>query len=71
MNGNKIPQTSSIQEFADFWDTHDLTDFDAELEEVDEAIFDRQPTVRVLSIPKGDSVRFSILIRFLMLTVNR
>lgn len=31
MNGNKILQTDSIQELADFWDTHDLTDFDAEL----------------------------------------
>lgn len=44
MNGNKIPQTDSIQELADFWDTHDLTDFDAELEEVDEPVFDRQTT---------------------------
>ncbi len=39
MKGNKIPQTDSIQELADFWDTHDLTDFDAELEEVDEPVF--------------------------------
>ncbi|MDE0312403.1 MAG: CopG family antitoxin [Caldilineaceae bacterium] len=47
MNGSKIPQTDSIQELADFWDTHDLTDFDAELEEVDEPVFDRQTTVTV------------------------
>ena len=47
MNGNKILQTDSIQEFADFWDTHDLTDFDAELEEVNEPVFDRQTTVTV------------------------
>ncbi|MDE0141241.1 MAG: CopG family antitoxin [Caldilineaceae bacterium] len=47
MNGNKILQTDSIQELADFWDTHDLTDFDAELEEVDEPVFDRQTTVTV------------------------
>ncbi len=47
MNVNKILQTDSIQEFADFWDTHDLTDFDAELEEVDEPVFDRQTTVTV------------------------
>jgi len=47
MNGNKFPQTDSIQELADFWDTHDLTNFDAELEDVDEAVFDRQATVTV------------------------
>lgn len=47
MNGNKIPQTDSIQALADFWDTHDLTDFDAELEEADEPVFDRQTTVTV------------------------
>lgn len=47
MNGNEILQTDSIQELADFWDTHDLTDFDAELEEVDEPVFDRQTTVTV------------------------
>lgn len=47
MNPTKIPQTESIQELADFWDTHDLTDFDAELEEVDEPVFDRQTTVTV------------------------
>jgi len=51
MNGDKIPQTDSIQELADFWDTHDLIDFDAELEEVDEAVFDRQTTVTVCLEP--------------------
>ena len=35
-----IPQTDSIQELADFWDTHDLTDFEDELEEVDEPVFE-------------------------------
>jgi len=47
MNGNKILQTDSIQELADFWDTHDVTDFDAELEEVNEPVFNRQTTVTV------------------------
>lgn len=47
MSGNKILQTDSIQELADFWDTHDLTDFDAELEEVEEPVFDRQTTFTV------------------------
>ena len=41
MNNSKIPQTDSIQELANFWDTHDLTDFEEQLEEVTEPIFDR------------------------------
>jgi hypothetical protein len=28
MNIEKIPQTDSIQELAEFWDTHDLTDYE-------------------------------------------
>ena len=34
MKHTKIPQTNSLQELAQFWDTHDLTDFEDELEEV-------------------------------------
>ena len=37
----KIPQTDSIQELAQFWDTHDLTDFEDQLEEVSETVFER------------------------------
>lgn len=44
---NNIPQTDSIQELARFWDTHDLTDFDDELEEVAEPVFEREAVVRV------------------------
>ena len=40
MNRTNIPQTDSIQELADFWDTHDLTNFEDELEEVSEPVFD-------------------------------
>jgi hypothetical protein len=36
MNCPKIPQTDSIEELARFWDAHDLTDFEDELEEVTE-----------------------------------
>ncbi|MCY3707834.1 MAG: CopG family antitoxin [Caldilineaceae bacterium] len=56
MNGNRILQTDSIQELADFWDTHDLTDFDAELEEVDEPVFDRQTTVTVRLEPEESRI---------------
>jgi hypothetical protein len=30
----KIPQTDSIKELAAFWEIHDLTDFEEQLEEV-------------------------------------
>ncbi len=45
----KIPQIDSIEELAKFWDTHDLTDFEDELEEVGEPVFDRgsQTVVRI------------------------
>ena len=42
MNKLKIPQTDSIEELAKFWDTHDLTDFEDELEEVPETVFERK-----------------------------
>ena len=41
MNTPKIPPTDSIAELARFWDTHDLTDFEDELEEVPESVFER------------------------------
>jgi len=31
---DSLPSTDSIQELADFWDAHDVTDFDDELIEV-------------------------------------
>ena len=47
MNRTKMPQTDSIQELAHFWDTHDLTDFEDELEEVSEPVFELQTVVPV------------------------
>jgi hypothetical protein len=47
MNTPKLPQTDSIQELAQFWDTHDLTDFEGQLEEVTEPVFDRDTTVQI------------------------
>ena len=38
-----IPQTDSIEELARFWDTHDLTEFEDQLEEVSEPVFERSP----------------------------
>jgi len=39
MKTSRLPQTDSIQELARFWETHDLTDFQDELEEVTEPVF--------------------------------
>ncbi len=47
MSTNKIPQTDSIHELAQFWDTHDLTDFEEQLEEVAEPLFEREKVVQV------------------------
>ena len=52
MNRTNIPQTDSIQELAHFWDTYDLTDFDDELEEVSEPVFERQTVVTVCLEPE-------------------
>lgn len=41
MNSSRLPQTDSIQELASFWDTHDVTEFENELEEVGEQVFQR------------------------------
>ena len=47
MSRPKIPQTDSIQQLAQFWDTHDLTDFEDELEEVTEPVFERSIMVKI------------------------
>lgn len=47
MKATKIPETDSIEELARFWDTHDLTDFEAQLEEVTEPVFELATTLRI------------------------
>jgi len=42
MKNSKIPHTDSIEELARFWDTHDLTDFEDQLEEVGGPVFEQQ-----------------------------
>ena len=54
MSGEKIPQTDSIQELAQFWDTHDLTDFEGQLEEVTEPVFERETEV-TLRLPSSEA----------------
>lgn len=41
MSNSRLPKTDSIQELADFWDTHDVTEFEDELEEVTKPVFER------------------------------
>ena len=38
----KIPRMDSISELARFWDGHDLTDFENELVDVEEPVFERK-----------------------------
>jgi len=38
---SKIPQTDSVTELARFWDAHDLSEFDDEIEEVKAPVFKR------------------------------
>ena len=59
MNRTKIPQTDSIQELADFWDTHDLTDFEDELEEVNDPVFELKTQLLVPLEPRELAVLYA------------
>ena len=51
MRNQRIPETDSIEELAAFWDTHDLTDFEDQLEEVTELVFFRgRPSIVEISL---------------------
>jgi hypothetical protein len=54
MKSQRIPDTDSIEELAKFWDTHDLTDFGDQLEEVRRRVFKRrnESTVAIDLTPK-------------------
>jgi len=43
MSAKLIPKTDSIQELAAFWDSHDATEFESQLEEMSEPVFQREP----------------------------
>jgi hypothetical protein len=45
MKTQHLPKTDSIQELAQFWDTHDLTEFEEELEEVTEPVFEPRTVI--------------------------
>ena len=54
MRTPRLPKTDSIRELADFWDTHDVTEFEAELEEVDERVFERDTDITI-RLPADDA----------------
>lgn len=54
MKTAEIPRIDSIEELARFWDTHDLTDFDAELTEAPGPVFQRETSVRI-HLPSQDA----------------
>ncbi len=39
---SQFPHTDSIQELAQFWDNHDLTEFEEQLQEVEGPVFERK-----------------------------
>jgi hypothetical protein len=45
MSNERLPQTDSIDDLAKFWDAHDLTDFEDQMDEVDEVVFDRETAI--------------------------
>lgn len=47
MKKQQLPQTDSIEELARFWDTHDLIEFEDELEEVTQSVFVQETTVTI------------------------
>ena len=57
MTDKRIPETDSIEELAKFWDTHDLTDFVDEIEEVDEPIVERRRPMVDQDPPRHERVR--------------
>ncbi len=58
MNTTRIPQTDSIQELANFWDSHDVTDFEDELEVVTDRVFERDTQITVpLAADEASAIR--------------
>ncbi|WP_373508943.1 hypothetical protein [Thiocapsa sp.] len=59
---NKLPETDSITALAEFWQTHDLTDFEDAFVEVTEPVFQR--TVRLsIILPAADLVALRAMAR--------
>ncbi len=58
MKTQHLLKTDSINELAEFWDTHDLTDFEDELTEVSERVFDPARIIPInLKSEEAEAVR--------------
>ena len=58
MKTHKLPQTDSIQELARFWDTHEINEFEGQLEEATEPIFDQREMIPLhLASTEANAVR--------------
>ncbi|HEV8062644.1 MAG TPA: CopG family antitoxin [Gemmataceae bacterium] len=57
MKKSKLPKTDSIKKLAEFWDNHDLTDFQTELEVVADPVFVRKPVINApLDVADAEAV---------------
>jgi predicted DNA binding CopG/RHH family protein len=54
MKSSKLPKTDSIEELARFWDSHELTDFEDQLEEVTEPVFEQRRARMVLRLEPAE-----------------
>jgi CopG antitoxin of type II toxin-antitoxin system len=60
MKGPSLPETDSIEELARFWDSHEITQFEDQLEEVTEPVFERvreRPMVLRLEPEEAQAVK--------------
>jgi len=53
MKTRKLPKMDSIQELAKFWQTHQVTDFEQDLEEVTEPVFVHAAPIKLTLPPNG------------------
>jgi hypothetical protein len=51
MSKHMLPKTDSMQALAEFWQTHDLTDFEDQLEEVVDPVFVRPSEIENPTTP--------------------
>src|SRR5260370_33993508 len=60
----KLPNTDSIEELARFWDTHDLADFEEDLEEVVEPVFVRSKSISLsIDLQPAEAQRLTAIAR--------
>ena len=58
MKTRQLPKTDSIRDLAQFWVTHDVTDFEGELEEVAEPVFELRTLILLdLDSSEAEAVR--------------